>query len=151
MWKKMREGLTFQIRLGKAFNAKLRTTDFIIQSKQLRGAASSKVYCRNVLQGKLESERENRGGDVTAATRPEGPRTCSGTSSLWDWKENDTQGQGMRERPQRFTSYNVRCLGDALEETENSSRKTHSAGKVRLHEEKKQQQNKTNSKINRNC
>lgn len=119
----------------------------------MREAASSKLYCRSVLQGKLESELENRGGDVTAATRPEGPRTCSGTSSLWDWKENDTPGQGMRKSPQRFTSYNVRCLGDALEEMENSSRKTHSAGREKSDcmRKKKQQQNKTNSKINRNC
>lgn len=40
------EGLTFQIGLGKTLKAKLRTTDFIMQSKLLGEVAGSKLHCR---------------------------------------------------------------------------------------------------------
>lgn len=49
------EGLTRQTRLGKALNAKLRTTEFIMQNKQLRGTAGSKDPSCTILQGKLET------------------------------------------------------------------------------------------------
>lgn len=53
------EDLTFQIRLGKTLNAKLRSTDFITQRKLLGEAAGSKVHCRRA-KWNLNERREMR-------------------------------------------------------------------------------------------
>lgn len=90
------EDLTFQIRLGKTLNAKLRSTDFITQRKLLGEAAGSKVHCRRA-KWNLNERREME--MLLPQQGMEGQPTCSGMAASGPGgKKNDTQGQGMRKQ-----------------------------------------------------
>lgn len=87
------EGLTFQIRLGKSLNAKLRTTDFIMQSKLL-GEGRFQVALE---KGKWNLN-ERREVMLLPQQVMEGQQTCSGMAASGPEKINDTQGQEMRKQ-----------------------------------------------------
>lgn len=98
-----------------------------------------------MLQGKLESGWENSGGDITAITRHEGLRNCSGMAAFGTGKQ-DTGGQGVR-RGQETSKLISQMLRKHSRRKGNLSRKA----LQKKHSQTASHENKKKSKTNRNC
>ena len=127
----------FQTRQGKALKAKLKTTESIRQSKQLRGAAGSKSFCVPGQTRIWMGEQKWRGCCHNKAWRA-GNLFWDG--SLWDWKDNPSSGQGRGQETYKLPQMISRCSGRNAELLNSVGREKSDCMRT-----------KKKSKTNRNC
>ena len=100
----------FQTRQGKASKAKLRTAESIRQSKQLRGAAGSKLFC---IPGQTRIWMGDRSGEAAAITRHEALGICSGMAAFGTEKiiPHQAKGWGRGQETYKLPQMISRCSG----------------------------------------